>query len=155
MFRIHALPLAPFAPLFQLDDQALAKRGARRVVADASPGFPCRVSLQDAAIGESLILVHHVHHPVDGPYRASGPLFVREAAAQAIPAEDEVPALFRHRLLSLHGYGQDGAHMHDARMVEGRALRDSIMAMLEDPRIDHVHLHYAGPGCYAAQARRT
>ena len=50
-YSISGLPLADFAPLFGLDDSALAAMGARRVVADADRGYPCRVSLMDAAMG--------------------------------------------------------------------------------------------------------
>lgn len=47
-YRIVALPVAPFASLFGLNDETLAARGVLRRVADEEPGFPCRVSLQDA-----------------------------------------------------------------------------------------------------------
>ena len=40
-----------------LDDEALARLSARRVKATSRPGFPCRVSLEDADEGESLILL--------------------------------------------------------------------------------------------------
>lgn len=69
-FRIIALPAATYAPLFSLDADALARHRARRVVADAAPGFPCRVSLIDAQPGETLLLVHHLHQPTDSPFRA-------------------------------------------------------------------------------------
>jgi hypothetical protein len=39
-FRIMGLPLQPFAPLFELNETELAKRGARRLIADKKPGFP-------------------------------------------------------------------------------------------------------------------
>ena len=51
-FRIHALPVEPFAADFSLTDEALRERGIRRVVADDKPAYPCRVSLQDACEGE-------------------------------------------------------------------------------------------------------
>ena len=37
-FRIHALPLTPFQPLFELEDDALHAVGARRMIADGD-GF--------------------------------------------------------------------------------------------------------------------
>ena len=54
-YVVTSLPAEPFAPLFAMDVEALAQRGARRVVADAKLGFPCRVSLDDAEPGETLI----------------------------------------------------------------------------------------------------
>ena len=107
-FRIHALPLEPFAPLFALSDDALRAHGARRVVADGRPVYPCRVSLRDAAEGERLVLLHHEHQSADTPYRAAGPIYVREAARVATPQVDEVPQLLRSRLLSLRAYDTRG-----------------------------------------------
>ena len=49
-FRIHGLPLAPFRPLFDLDDAALLARGARRMIADSPHAAPCRISLADAEL---------------------------------------------------------------------------------------------------------
>lgn len=84
-FRIHALLEEAFKPLLALSDNELRARDGRRVMADASGGFPCRVSLQDAVEGERLLLLPYEHHRVDTPYRASGPIYVRENAAQALP----------------------------------------------------------------------
>src|SRR5688500_2569376 len=81
-YRIQGLDPAPFRPLFQLSDDALRERRARRVKA-AGPGFPCRVSLEEARDGEQLILVNHVSHDVDTPFRASHAIYVREAADEA------------------------------------------------------------------------
>ena len=61
-FRIVGLPLAQFERLFSLDNNELAQKGARRLIVDAKPGFPCRVSLQDAEIGERVILARFVLH---------------------------------------------------------------------------------------------
>jgi hypothetical protein len=98
-FRATGLPLSPFEPLFALDDDALAARGMRRVTADAKPGFPCRVSLADAEPGERLILLPFEHQPAHSPYRASGPIFVREAARAPFDEVDVVPPVLRGRQL--------------------------------------------------------
>jgi hypothetical protein len=82
-FQIVPLQLKEFLPLFELSDPEVAEHGARRIIADANPGFPCRVSLEDAEIGERVILVNYMHQPTDSPYRATGPIFVREKAVQA------------------------------------------------------------------------
>lgn len=153
-FRITALPRARFAPLFALDDAALAVHRARRVVADAKPGFPCRVSLVDAEPGESLILVHHEHQGADTPFRASHAIYVREQAVEATLDPGEVPALFRHRTLSLRGFDSAGM-MRDATLAPGTAIEAAIDAMLANRAIAYVHLHYAAPGCYAARADRA
>ena len=79
-YRFQGLSAEPFAPLPALSDGELKARGMRRMIADEKPGFPCRVSLQDAEPGERLILLSFEHQPAHSPYRAAGPIFVRESA---------------------------------------------------------------------------
>ena len=55
-FRITPLDVRRFRHLFGQDADALARAGVKRMVADAKPGYPCRVSLEDAEIGESVLL---------------------------------------------------------------------------------------------------
>ena len=153
-FRIIALPAATFAPLYGLHDANLAARGVRRVVADRQPGFPCRVSLADAAPGESLLLLNYEHLPQPGPYRSSHAIFVREHAVEAKPAVNEIPDVLARRLLSVRAFDADGM-MLDADVSEGKAVAPLIGRYLDDARVAFVHLHNAKPGCYAAQAVRA
>ena len=153
-FQIHALPRDTFAPLFALPDDALRTRDIRRVVADGRPVYPCRVSLQDATEGERLLLLPHAHHVVDTPYRASGPVYVREAAIQATPDIDEVPALLRTRLLSLRAYDARGM-MVWADVRPGTELEAGLDELFALERTDYIHLHYAKPGCYACRVMRA
>lgn len=153
-FQIHALPRDMFAPLFALSDDALRARDIRRVVADGRPVYPCRVSLQDATEGERLLLLPHAHHVVDTPYRASGPVYVREAAIQATPDIDEVPALLRTRLLSLRAYDARGM-MVWADVRPGTELEAGLDELFALERTDYIHLHYAKPGCYACRVVRA
>lgn len=153
-FRITALDPAPFAPLFELDDAALAARGARRVIADASSCFPCRVSLADAAIGETLILVNHQHLAGATPYAASHAIFIRQGAEQAQPAPGEVPLVLSRRLLSVRGYDEQSL-MVDADVLEGVGLADHLEAVFARPEVSFVHIHNARPGCFAAAAVRV
>lgn len=151
-FVIRGLPPEPFRPLFALDDGALAARNIRRVVADADRGFPCRVTLQDARQGETLLLLPYLHHDVAGPYRASGPIYVREAALTASAAEfrDALPPSFPRRLLSLRAYDADGL-MRDADVVEGVDALSHLQRLLDLPRVAYLHVHNARPGCYACR----
>lgn len=153
-FQIHALPADSFAPLFALSDDTLRGRGIRRVVADGRPVYPCRVSLQDAGEGETLLLLPHEHHAVDTPYRASGPIYVREAATLAQPGVDVVPALLRTRLLSLRAYDARGM-MAWADVVEGAQAEAGIDALFALERVAYLHIHYAKPGCYACRVERA
>ena len=153
-FQITALPLTPFAPLFALDDEQLRERGAKRYVAGRNSNFPCRVSLQDAAEGESAVLVPFMHQPADSPYRASGPIFVREAARQASPVVNDVPQQLRLRLLSVRAYVAE-ALMVDSDIVDGRELESVIDRMFTDSRVEYLHVHFARPGCYACRIDRV
>jgi hypothetical protein len=153
-FQISALPRETFAPLFALTDAELRARGAKRYVADRRPGFPCRVSLEDAEPGERVVLVPYIHQPADSPYRASGPVFVREAAIQASPGPNEVPDLLRSRLLSLRAYDA-GALMVGADVVDGRELEPAVERLLADARTQYIHVHLARPGCYACRIDRA
>ena len=154
MFQITGLDPSPFAALFDLDDAALRARGARRVRADADPGYPCRVSLEDAAEGEELLLLPWRHHDVVSPYRACGPIFVRRGARPARLAAGEVPASVSRRLLSLRAY--DAGHlMLAAEVVDGREAGPALAALFADAAVRYVHLHNARPGCYACLATRA
>ncbi len=153
-FRILALPRETFTPLFKLDDATLRARGVERQTVDADGGIPCRVSLVEAAPGEAVYLLPHVHHDVDSPYRATGPIYVRELAETAHPAIDEIPAMLERRLLSVRGYDAQ-AMMITAEVVEGAGLRETIAALFGDPRIVTLHVHNARPGCFNCRIERA
>jgi hypothetical protein len=153
-FRISALPMELFTDLFRLTDEELARRGGRRVVAASKPGYPCRVSLQDADVGERLLLLPFTHQPVDSPYRSTGPIYVRENARQAELAVGEVPDLLRRRLLSVRSYDAAGM-MTDAAVVEGRDLETVVDRMLGDEKTEYLHVHNAKPGCFNCRIDRA
>lgn len=153
-FRISGLDRAEFASLFGLSDGELRERGIVRRVADAKPGFPCRVSLQDAEPGETLLLLNYEHLPVASPYRASHAIYVRENAQTAKPVVNEVPDVLRTRLLSLRAYDRAGM-MVEADVAQGKDIEPVIQRMLEQPRVDFIHAHNAKPGCFAARIDRA
>jgi len=153
-FQLHALPAEQFQHLLGRTDEELATLGVRRVVVDEKPGFPCRVSLRDAEVGEVVYSFSYVHHDVDSPYRSAGPIFVREGAATARPEPNEIPAMFRHRLLSVRGY-DDAALMIAADVVQGDAVEKTIRRFLEDPKVSYVHIHNAQPGCFDCRVDRA
>ena len=153
-FRIEALPVAPFAPLFDLDELELAARGVVRRIADTRPGFPCRVSLRDAEPGEAVLLLNYEHLPVAGPYRSRHAIYVREHAQEYVPERNEIPEMLRIRLLSLRAFDRAGL-MIDAELVDGAASEPVIRRMLGNPLVEFLHLHSAKPGCYAARAVRA
>jgi hypothetical protein len=153
-FQLVGLPAEPFEPLFELADSSLAALGAKRVVAPEHPGYPCRISLLDAEVGDELLLLTYAHHPVASPYRASGPIYVRKGARQRILQAGEVPDYVRRRLISFRGY--DSAHMMvSADVCEGADAGARIERLFLDERIEYVHLHNAKQGCYSCLAARV
>jgi hypothetical protein len=153
-FKAIALDPEQFVSWVRLNDEELHERHARRRVADEEPGFPCRVSLQDAPAGERLILLPFEHQPADSPYRASGPIFVRERTSRWPATVGVVPPILRPRLLSLRAYDANGM-MQDADVVEGKVVEQRFESMFADPAIDYLHVHFARRGCYACRIERA
>jgi hypothetical protein len=153
-FRITGLDPTPFQPLFGLADEALARRGIVRVTSDSVPGFPDRIELRDAAPGETLLLLNHVHHDVANPYRASHAIYVREGASEPYDEIDTVPRCMRLRLLSVRAFDASGM-MVDADVVDGGVLQGVIERLLAKPEVETLHAHYAKRGCYAARIVRA
>lgn len=153
-FRLKSLPYHEFKNLFTLTDSALKKMGAERMLVDKFPGFPCRVSLQDAEPGEEVILLPYQHHKTNSPYQASGPIFVRKVAATAVLNTNEIPVMFNHRLLSLRGYDKNGI-MKAAEVIEGNTLKEKLQQLFDNENIAYIHIHNARPGCYNCVVERV
>jgi hypothetical protein len=156
-FRISGLPVTPFASLFALGHDQLLERGARRCVAPM-PGarMPCRVSLRYTQPGETAILLHYLHQPAEySPYRASGPIFVREEARETFDRVDELPeVLAKSTSLSLRAYdGED--MMVDADVVPGSGVTPVIERLLRRADVAYLHVHFAPRGCYLARVDRA
>ena len=153
-FQIKPLQYDAFSHLFDLDDAALSAQNACRQLVTSKPGTPCRVSMQDADVGESVILFNYTHQPEDSPYQASHAVFVRENADQAQFAINEVPDVIRSRLISLRFFDHDHM-MCDADVVPGEAVAQAIATAVDNDQIAYIHIHNAKPGCFAASAHRV
>ncbi|SPW32236.1 Protein of uncharacterised function (DUF1203) [Elizabethkingia miricola] len=77
-FKIQGLDHKIFSPLFALSDEELAKRNIIRKTVDKANAFPCRISLEDAEIGESVLLLSFEHLKTNSPYNSAGAIFIRE-----------------------------------------------------------------------------
>jgi hypothetical protein len=151
-YRITGLDPAPYKPLFGLSDDELAERGVVRMTV-TEPTFPCRVSLTDRAIGESVLLLNHVSHDVANPYRATHAIFVTEGAEQAAEYVDQVPPVFEKRVLSLRGFDKDGM-MTDAVLTQLGEADAGIRKLFSNPEIEMIHAHNATRGCFSAKIER-
>ena len=152
-FRFRGLPLNGFHKFIGAAEPVLAQHGVRRLVADSKPGYPCRVTLEDAEPGETLLLLSYPHLAVGSPYDASGPIFLREEARKTFDRTDTVPPVLRGRYLSLRAYDADGI-MVDADTVDGDAVEGLVERLFSRVVVDFVHIHNARRGCFSCRVER-
>jgi len=127
---------------------------AMRFLVDERPGFPCRITLEDAPLGATVLLVNFTHLDAPTPYRASHAIFVREDAVRAARFVDAIPPALAGRLLSVRAY-DDRDLMCDAAVVPGADLAEAIERMWRDPQVSFLHVHTAARGCYLARVDRA
>lgn len=138
--------------MFALPDEALASRGITRMAVTSRPGFPCRISLDDAEVGGSVLLLNHASL-TQGPYAATHAIFVGKGAAQA-RFEDEVPPALDRRILSLRAF--DAGHlMVDAALVQPGEADGAIRRLFDNRAVAYIHAHNATRGCFAAAVERA
>jgi hypothetical protein len=154
-FIIRGLDPAAFRPLFGLDDEALAARGVIAKIADKKPGFPCRISLEDAEPGERVLLLNFESHKAATPYRSAYAIYVREIAANAAEYRDELPPIMRKRPIALRIFDAGGMLIGADLGRDGAETRAKIEAIFERPAATYVHAHNAMHGCFAAEVRRA
>ena len=150
-YVVRGLDPTPYRSLFELTDEALAERGIVRMTV-TDPTFPCRVSLADRPIGEEVLLLNHVSHDVANPYRASHAIFV--ADAEQAEFVDEVPPVFKTRVLSLRGFDKNGM-MADALLTQPGEADAGIRKLFDNPEIETIHAHNATRGCFSAKIERS
>lgn len=153
-FKIKPLSHKEFSGLFELTDLELEKIGAIKMTVDQFPGFPCRISLEDAELGEEIILLYYKHHKINSPYQASGPIFIRKRTNTPIFKNNEIPKMLNHRLLSLRGYDENGI-LKEASVIDGNTIKEQIIKTLENEKIHYIHIHNAKPGCFNCLVERA
>jgi hypothetical protein len=142
-----------FAALPTLSAADLSARLIKRIVVDSCPGYPCRVSLEDAQPGETVHLLHFTHQAAATPFRASHAIYVREGVRTATPAPDEIPDMIRQRIISLRAFDSDGM-MVNAEITDGPDVAAHIETLFRHPSTEYIHLHFAKQGCFAARVER-
>ncbi len=152
-YRIEGLRREQFMPLFAMHDGELAAQNAVRVTA-TGPGYPCRVSLEDAKAGEQLILLNYTSHDVATPYRSTYAIYVREDAGEIAPLIDATPPVFEGRPLGLRAFDADGMLRNAALALPGQADA-KIRELFADENIAYIHAHNAAHGCFSARIDRS
>ena len=153
-FLITALATDNFDELTLKNDEELKLYHAKWLIVDEDPGYPCRVSLIDAKIGERVLSLSYFHHNVNSAYRASGPIFVRENAQTVELEVNEVPKMLRHRLLSIRAYDAEKI-MLGAEVIEGTELESAIDRQFQNSEVEYIHIHNANPGCFSCSVYRA
>ncbi len=152
-YIVSGLPLDPFRALFDLDDTALAERGAVRRIAGPGGRYPCRVTLDDARPGQSLVLVNYEHLAAATPYRSNYAIYVSEAARETARFEDELPPVLRGRPIALRAFDAAGM-LIGAELALNDDVEAAIARRFADPAAAYLHAHNAAHGCYAARIDR-
>ena len=153
-FIITGLAPEEFAPLVRLSDEALAARGVIRRIADKKPGYPCRVTLEDAEPGERVLLLHYESHSAPTPYRSAYAIYVREAATAAANYAGEAPPVFRGRPMALRIFDRAGM-LVGADLALRDDSREKLLSAFDNPRAAYIDVHNAAHGCFAARATRA
>lgn len=153
-FTIRGLSVGTFSDLFVLSDEALRARGVLRKTADAKPGYPCRITLEDAEPGERVLLLNHESHAAPTPYRSCYAIYVRESARRAASFQGELAPVMFNRPIALRMFDAQGM-LVGADLEANEALKDKIEAALARPDVAYLHAHNAMHGCFVAEIRRT
>jgi hypothetical protein len=153
-FRIQGLQRETFAHLIDQAPEVLQRSGAERIAVEAAPGYPDRITLDDVPVGETVLLLNHLHQPAATPFRASHAIFVRERGGETFDAVNQIPPALARRLIALRAFDARD-HMIDADIAPGTELPALIDRMLADPHACYLHAHYAKWGCYAARVDRA
>jgi len=153
-FLIKGIPSDSFHEFMVKNNEELKLVDATWFIVDADPGYPCRVSLSDAKIGERVLALSFCHHDVNSPYKASGPIFVRENAPLVKLDINEVPKMLKHRLLSVRAYNSKKL-MIGAEVVQGSGLELTIDKQFNNSQVEYIHIHNANPGCFNCSVHRA
>ncbi|GJL90410.1 DUF1203 domain-containing protein [Hyphococcus sp.] len=153
-FMITGLPAEEFTSLFALSDAELEQRGVIRKTAVSKPGYPCRVTLEDAEPGETVLLLNYESHKVATPYRSSYAIYVREGANNTASYTDELPPVFLGRPIALRIFDANGL-LIGADLALANDAEAKINHAFKNPAAAYLHAHNAAHGCFAAEIRRA
>ena len=126
----------------------------QKVIADSKPGYPCRLSLEDAEVGEELYLFSHAPFAAANAYRETGPVFIRKNAIPASLAVNELPDIALARSIVVRAYSAAGT-MISATQAETREIANTIRLAFRDETVEFVHLRAVVTGCFLCEARRA
>ncbi len=133
-----------------------ARRSPGAVAAVAGDGpYPVRCCLVDADDAAGVVLGSVMPFRGESPYAARSPVYVHaDRCAGRAEAPGAIPEMLRGRLLSVRAY--DRAHMlTGTEVLPGAEIEAAIDRLLGDAPGAYLHVHFAGPGCYACRIDRA
>jgi hypothetical protein len=153
-YRISGLPVENFSDIFNASNEALHARGIVIQTANEANAFPCRITLEDAAVGEEMFLLNYDHLIANSPYASSGPIYIRRNAKQPSVVTNRIPEQQQRRLLSIRAYDCRN-FIIDAEVAPGAELQSQIARFFANPDVMYLHVHNAQRGCYACRVDRA
>ncbi|MEM7057526.1 MAG: DUF1203 domain-containing protein [Pseudomonadota bacterium] len=123
-----------------------------RAISDGG-GNPCRYCLSFIPEGEEMLILNHRPFETVQPYAESGPLFLCAQECERWSG-DGVPPVFaedgEQRLLK--GYSPDDRIVYGlGRIVENPEIGTQAREMLNDPRVEYVHVRSATNNCFTCR----
>ena len=153
-FKVMGLAPSLFQNLFFQDEKTLKEAGVTRYYVDSNPGYPDRIEMRDLEVGETALLINFEHLPLDGPYRSSHAIFVKEGATKQFEIVDEIPDVMKSRTLSVRAFDSEQM-MVDASLVSGANAAALFNKMLSNEKVSYLHVHNATRGCYSGLVTRA
>lgn len=148
-FRISGLSAKPFEHLFGMSKPELFQRNVIRYTVNEYPGFPDRIEMRDAAVGETVLLLNFQHQPASSPYQSSHAIFVSEGASKTYGETNKIPKVLSSRPQSLRGFSDDGM-LIEADIANGEQdLIVLIRRLFQNQLVSYIHTHNAKQGCYS------
>jgi hypothetical protein len=152
-FKISAID-NNYNELFNQTESELADKNIIKLIVDKKPGYPCRVTLEDAEIGEEVLLFPFEYHKTKSPYKASGPIFIRKSATKPALEINEIPEMLFQRSQTLRAYDKNGMMIH-AISPNSSELKNGIKILFQNSKVNYIQIHNTNPGCYNCQVNRV
>lgn len=152
-YVITGLSAEKFMPLYNMSDAKLEEQGVIVQTADTTPGYPCRVTLEDAEPGERVFLLNYESHHTPSPYRSAYAIYVRQNATKQARYENDLPPIFINRPIALRVFDVEGM-LIGADMGLNNELDDKITTAFDRPETAYIHAHNAMHGCFVAAIAR-
>jgi len=118
--------------------------------ADSKPGYPCRVTLENAEPGEKLLLLNYEHLAVDSPYRSSHAIFVKDGAVSKTCQPGQIPEIVQTYLLSIRAFDAKNM-MVEADVCEGDQIEQLLVKFMANDEVEYLHVHTANVGIFSLQ----